>query len=311
MVKTKLRAGFTVIEVSIFLAISALLLVSIMAGTSISIARRRYTDAVNDITDYLRRAYAEVINVQNSRLGTTDQDIYCTVSTMFDPSSGHSVVKSGSTDNFPGRTNCIIYGKLITFGEQGSTNIHSYDIIGRIHRVDIDNQDNAITALEAVGANVVTVQNLNQVCTLGLAGNANVFEPRWQASLINSKTRKLYQGSVMIVRSPISGTVQTYYSQNTIPVQQTLADKNQAFFGNTGCLASELRSRYSDLHKELLMKELIHNTFTKEDATFCVDSDDFFALSSRRAIRIKAEGRNTSGVELLPVDSQESLELCQ
>ena len=54
------RKGFTLVEIALFLSITALLFAGIIVGTNNSIAQQRYTDAVQNFTELLRSVYPEV-----------------------------------------------------------------------------------------------------------------------------------------------------------------------------------------------------------------------------------------------------------
>ena len=101
--------GFTIIEVSLFLAITGLLFLGVIIGVQSSVFRQRFNDSVQNFAEFLRGVYAEAMNVQ-------------------------------SADS--GRSNQAIYGKLITFGEgigfdgksvDGNGNqAFVYDVVGNI-----------------------------------------------------------------------------------------------------------------------------------------------------------------------------------
>lgn len=73
--RKKLR-GFTLIEVSLFLAITGLVFVGIVAGTQTSIFQQRYNDAVQNFADFLRNNYAQVMNVQSEGAGNSEYAIF-------------------------------------------------------------------------------------------------------------------------------------------------------------------------------------------------------------------------------------------
>lgn len=58
-------SGFTIIEVVLFLAISGLMAIGLLAGTSMAIQRQQYRDAVQSFAGYLRDEYARVVSVEN------------------------------------------------------------------------------------------------------------------------------------------------------------------------------------------------------------------------------------------------------
>lgn len=93
-----MKGGFTLVEVSLFLAITGLLFLGVTIGVQNSIFQQRYNDSVQNFVEFLRSAYAKTENVQSA-------------------SSGNS-------------TKYALYGKLITFGENSSGDIFMYDVIG-------------------------------------------------------------------------------------------------------------------------------------------------------------------------------------
>ena len=106
--------GYTIIEVSLFLGISALLLVVALVGTGLSIRTTRFTDSTRSLQAYVQQQYDDLLNGVNSRFGTE--------------SCNSGVVNTG-TPQTPGTSNCLYMGKLIVF-KQGSSNITTYNIIG-------------------------------------------------------------------------------------------------------------------------------------------------------------------------------------
>jgi len=106
--------GFTIIEVSLFLGISALLLVVALVGTGLSIRTTRFTDSTRSLHAYVQQQYDALLNGVNSRVGTEA----C--------SSG--AVNTGTTQT-PGTSNCLLMGKLVVF-TANSSNVVTYNIIG-------------------------------------------------------------------------------------------------------------------------------------------------------------------------------------
>ena len=133
-----MRLGFTLIEVSLFLGITALLFVGVTIGTQNAISQQRHSDAINGFTDFIKNVYSEVSNPQ---------------------STGH------------GNSNKAIYGRLIVFGEDysidkedngrlkkndGRRDIYVYDVLGN---ADGDGASDSLTdMLTSVKASVFSVE---------------------------------------------------------------------------------------------------------------------------------------------------------
>lgn len=140
--KANNQHGFTIIEVSLFLGISTLLMVGLMSGITSSINRQRFTDSMQSTQAFLQQQFSETINVVNSR-----------------PSSqaGSNCGATGSSE--PGATSCIIIGKALYF-TPGDDKIISYPVISQDPKVsDLDNSTNEWESLSAL--NPVIKDNIN------------------------------------------------------------------------------------------------------------------------------------------------------
>ena len=73
---SRIRKGFTLIEISIFLAVTGLLFAMVTIGVQNSIYQQRYNDTVQSFADFLRNIYSGVENVQSLGDGRHDVAIY-------------------------------------------------------------------------------------------------------------------------------------------------------------------------------------------------------------------------------------------
>ena len=298
MVTRHIRRGFTVIEVTLFLVISMLLLMSILGGLATRVHQQRYKDSVNDIADYLREVYSEVVYVENNH---------------------HN--RNNRRTCYPGRSDCIVYGKLITFGEENSTVVHTYDVIGLT--VDSFNakfnvqdlKETGLAELNAVYTGAVTVEKSGTNCYFTPAGNTASHTPEWDAQLKNPDGT-LFKGAVLIVRSPISNIIHTYVlkkngqdnSDITLEIQDLIASSNLASSAD-GCVKTSVSSYYDSSSKNRFLSNFMKDNvsdyaFVKEQLDFCVDSDDLFA--SRRNVRFEPDGHDYTAVTLVPADGGDS-----
>ena len=174
----KLRRGFTLIEVSLFLAVSAALFVGITIGVQNSIRQQRFNDSVQGYAEFLRTMFAETLNVQH--LGT-------------------------------GSTETAVYGKMITFGEQknldGENNsqklIFAYDVIADADATS--GNATAVSALKSMNAKVLA------------GGEADSYLPRWSSEIQNDEYEP-FVGTLLIVRHPTSGMVYTYFTDDVAEI---------------------------------------------------------------------------------------------
>lgn len=96
----KTDRGFTIIEVSMVLAIAGLLFFGIMVGITRQVQQQRFKESVDATQSFLQKQYSEAVNVVNER----DSNDSC-----------------GSVTN-RGTSGCPIIGRLIRIYEKDTTN---------------------------------------------------------------------------------------------------------------------------------------------------------------------------------------------
>ena len=258
----KARKGFTIIEVVIFLAITGIIFMAIVAGTRNVMSRQRYNDTTQNFAEFLRGVYSKLTSIENHGDGRSDK---------------------------------AIYGKLITFGEAlnfaGEANndneIFVYDIIGDAASSGGGGND-VLDTLIALNADVVKVVGTNNI---DYAGIKESYLPKWMARVEKTDSHDLYRGSVIIVRSATSGTIYTFTLDEVIEV-------NSAVRNNT---PRSLLMGTGDPTNPNGPKKI--KKFTSGNVDFCIQSDDGRIYNGlRRDIRIIANARNSSGVEVMPLD---------
>lgn len=328
------RKGFTIIEVTLFLAITAALLAGILAGSVASIKRHRYNDSVNDFVEFLRRTYSEVINVENERIGTIGDSNSCSIIGMVDSASKLNGISDGTWtrwtkdgsiqtyDGLPGRSQCAVYGMLITFGEDDGSRVYTYDVIGKT--IEEHKNFNANTeyptlnaALKAVNADIITlnVQNKNNEgipsCQITAAGNSNYYDLQWDARA-ETPEGELFKGSVLIVRSPVSGTIHTLFIKEPIGAHAVIENTDNEYdVADAGghCATGSLGGYIKAVEEHRLMAPYIDDEedeveqFETAEINICVASNDSIDLDNqRRNVRILRDGRNATAVELVAAD---------
>ena len=205
----KLKSGFTLVEVSLFLVITAAVFVSVAVGTQNSIFQQRYNDSIQNFAEFLRTAYSQVTNVQNEGTGRSDK---------------------------------AIYGKLIVFREDSGRNkITSYNVIGGIGDIG---SGRVLTQLESLGANVVIEKDGGGYSAVGFVED---YTPRWASQIQTTSGWEddkydIFTGAVLIVRHPKSGTVYTYKAKDSVnsdlmDIDGYLDDLNASFTEVDGLLS--------------------------------------------------------------------------
>ena len=264
------RRGFTLIEVSFFLALTGVLFISIALGTQNSLWQQKYNDTVQNFTNFLRTAYSQVANPQ----GIGD-----------------------------GRSDRAIYGKLIVFGQEydlkgekipkDEQRFFIYDVVGDATAVGTGS---VIETFKALNINVVVEEVTGGVITnVSTAGLADSYMPTWGAVIERTTytpgADNNFKGSILIVRHPRSGIINTLYSDRIIAVNEAI--KNARLDGNY------------DGTRNLVTSKLDY--FSVGEINFCVNPYGMGETGSfRRDIRIVKNARNSSGVEIIDQDSSEN-----
>lgn len=327
MKKTAHISGFTIIEVILVLTITSLMIVGAMVGVSSSVTRQRYNDAVQDFGEYLRSVYSKSMMVQNSRTGGISSFRSCTLPIQARMSSGAAVDTNYGENKYlgyPGRTECAVYGKLITFGEEGADNkVHEYDVIGTavnsnsklydmfdVNKESNTNDDSSVetvgimNALKFVGADVVSIVSSDNEskarCDVVPAGNHQVYAPQWGISIKDINNSR-FTGSLLIVRSPVTGAIHTFFREDVIEIQRAYkANENIVISCDAAAEVNDALMTLGDFISD--------NKFAVSEVNFCLDSEDVFYLGSRRRnIRVTADGNNASAIELVDLDSEDNL----
>lgn len=246
----EVKKGFTLIEVMLFLAISGLLLVGVMGGTYRAISSQRYNDAVRGFSEYLRQIYAEVISPQSLGAGNSDES--------------------------------AIYGKILVFGLEdgsGETTVYSATLVG----------DTEIPTSSGGFVDELGVVNTGIFCGLedgSFESTVSSYHPLWQTRIENTN-KETFTGSVVIARSPSSGTVHTAYTTEQFDLASSCTPADHS-----------ASTRLTDA-----LKRTPQIFSTSDDVDFCLKSEDSNVI---RDVRIGADGRNTSAINILEVDSEEN-----
>ena len=262
------RHGFTLIEISLFLAITGLLFMGIIMGTQNVLRDQRFFDSTQNFYEFLKSLYSQVSNPQSQGAGNSEQ--------------------------------YAIYGKLIVFGQNtgldgntinndGTQRIYSYDVVGDASG---NMSGDVKAALKNMHANVFFPKNAKSIIPAGLVED---YIPRWDSEIEVTANGDPFTGSILIVRHPNSGTINTLYSSTVIQVNSVLKNANAVL--NSG-------GTY-DSYKTTLTS--VMDSFTTKDLDFCVNPDSGNVNSDRRRnIRIVKNARNSSGVELVDLDGADN-----
>lgn len=262
----KTKDGYTIIEVMLVLALTGLLLVGVIGGTYSSIAAQRYSDSVRSFAEYLRSVYNAVLSPESFGAGN---------------SSSYAIL-----------------GKVVVFGLDPSdkSSIYSATLVGK---TDIPStaEEDFITELSNADAQIYCGQPSG--LSAGQPTSREVFQIPWEAELTRVKDDSIpiptsaatvlgedFSGTVIIARSPISGTVHTVYANKTYNLKDQCSASDSA-------AANALHHDFNDGISNP------GDLFKYETVGFCVKSSNSRLY---REVRIANDGRNTSAISILNVD---------
>lgn len=192
--------GFTIIETTLVMAITGLLVTVVLTGIGASLSHQRYTDAVNQTLSFFRSQYSQTANISNER---PDNET-CN-------SGGVSVTGGGSTR---GASNCLLLGHVVR-----STNGKDISVYQVIARHDPTNDLNINTRTDR---QILTASSLVQ------GSRVDTYSIEWDTRLLNPGTSNAAAFSLMIVRVPVSGAVVTYASNSATSSVGALLGTTQA-----------------------------------------------------------------------------------
>jgi type II secretory pathway pseudopilin PulG len=186
---TRAAKGFTIIEVTLFLAVSGLLILMMVAGAGSAIASQRYNDSVQSFKNLVQKQYASLSSVQNARSASLE----C---------NGAAKPITGGTPEATGQSDCYIIGKYMSIN--GSGDISIYTVLAR----DFAYVGSAPTS---------TIDSLKKKYTLGVS-TADVERTelqwgtrlKWPAPAGADASTSPAGLSLLFVRSPDDGQIYTF-----------------------------------------------------------------------------------------------------
>jgi type II secretory pathway pseudopilin PulG len=176
------EVGFTIIETMLFLAITALLILGVLAGTGSSINTQRYRDSITSLQAFLQQQYSDVSNVSND-------------------SSNNACYGDETTDNLRGQSNCVILGRYITTTNNSQT-LSVESVIGYISPDSVV-ESNDLAAIQDYKIQISSLNSEN-------------YDIEWNSSLVFPGGSQPATISILIVRSPISGIIRTFIDPNNV-----------------------------------------------------------------------------------------------
>jgi len=199
----KRQGGYTAVEVTLYLAISASLLL-LLAGLQVMVSRQRFQDTMTTLRTTIQSEFEEVRSGINSRLG------------------GNAVQGCDSNATAPGAGSCLMIGKLIRFNASSSG--PEYITINYIVATKVPTLENRQTDEKDLRASELKVIGAPGATTTDTAIKQQTVKMQWGGQFAKGGTipdsdtdlTKSIQG-LAILRSPYSGAVLVFaMTDNTI-----------------------------------------------------------------------------------------------
>lgn len=195
--------GFTVIEVMLFLGVTGLLAIGVLAGSGVAIGQQRYRDSVNTFKSFLQEQYSESANVVNARTGE------------WNCGSNARVNEQANGGEARGTSDCVLLGRFISINETGkelrAANVTAY----RVQGAEEANND-----IEEIAENYRLAQSPVEL---------EESEVNWGATIVRPKSTNPQPISMLIVRSPLSGATLTFTAPgNTTNLNELVTQQNLA-----------------------------------------------------------------------------------
>lgn len=188
---TKANNGFTVIETMLFLGVAGALTVGILVGSGAAISQQRYRDSVNSLKSFIQQQYSETTNVVNDRSGAEA----CANAVVVQPPDIITPESRGTSD-------CIILGRYIVINSTG-TQITASNVVGY----------RTLGAAEAA-SDILEVTTNYRLGTSTIGQESA--EIAWGATVVKQGTTQPMPLSMLILRSPLSGSIMTYTSEGVV-----------------------------------------------------------------------------------------------
>ncbi|MCL2869538.1 hypothetical protein FWF48_01900 [Candidatus Saccharibacteria bacterium] len=267
MVAKSTKPGFTIIEVTLFFAVTGLLFVTLMAGIGVNVRRERYNDSVNNMREILQDQYSQAANTQNSH--AKQQCIKGSNNTVqIDTSS-----TSGKEDT--GRSPaCDVYGRVISF-PANSTTFTAYNVLGTDYSTVSNTSNDNISVLSSLYLSRDTASKQSLELTWG-AWPSRAVSTANEGKFSNNPFSDDGPNTILIVRSPLSGSLMTFIGHQDLGTQSSSDPIN--------------------------LSSLINTTASQQALNICVMSSDIFS-GRARAINVAANASNANGVSIAPLDA--------
>jgi type II secretory pathway pseudopilin PulG len=199
--------GFTVIETMLFLGVSGMLIIGVLVASGGAINSQRYKDATSSLLSFFQSEYDRVANVQNIR----ESDVTC--------NAGDTSLSVSGGVSARGTTDCVIIGRLMTPSESGDS-ITSHTVYASNDFSNVFSESGA-----QLSGDANAIQNSGLFVDEDL-GESRVYRPEWGTRIVRAGSSDPDAWQILIVRSPASGAIRTYVTDDTGMALNTLVSSS-------------------------------------------------------------------------------------
>lgn len=266
---SRFKCGFTLVEVALFLAVTAALFVGVTVGVQNSIFQQRYNDSVQNFVEFLRRVYSGVANVQSLGKGMSEQAIYGKLITFGENMDLAGCPVNGSNLPAVSGANCI--------NDKNKDVIFVYDVIGKIGEIKSGNTLDALTGLNAKVTIADKNEETGEIISVSPVGVVESYTPRWTAQIEQTGNYDPLTGMLLVVRHPRSGTIYTFFSPDVLQVNEDIREGKEVYIPSS-------------------------DKWEAEQVDFCINPIGDEETRQRRDVRIEANARNASAIKIMSSD---------
>lgn len=202
---TQKTRGFTIIETLLFLAISGVLVIAMLAGVGVTIQIQRYRDAVETFKTLLQDQYSELASVKNEER-----------TAAWSCGSQAETVEGGTGAKERGQSDCVILGRYMAIV---GADITMYNVVGYPSGLTTTGTD--IDKLRAnYVLNISTMTKEEETLEWG----AEIAWPKTGGGSQSPQTPRSV--SFLFIRSPDSGQIYTFTDNTAFetPTPSSLRD---------------------------------------------------------------------------------------
>jgi type II secretory pathway pseudopilin PulG len=197
----KFHPGFTIIETMLFLAITGVLIVSILAGSGTAINNQRYQDSVTSLKAIIQDQYAQATSVNNTQ---SIDSITCDTNGLVTVDSSQAAVPRG-------QGGCVIIGRFMLINDSTITtsSVVGYNKNDSSYYVNLNASD--ITELKDYTLSLLSTTTTSDAVQWG----SRIAWPS-RGSYVRTPSVPRTVG-ILILRSPKSGLTYTFTADAPSP----------------------------------------------------------------------------------------------